>query len=373
MKPSEPAGDERPLYVGQLNTPEWSEIRAEFDGIFDRRFYTNHGPLVAAFERELAERLGVRHAIGMTNGTVALMVAAKAAGLAGKVVVPAFTFPATVQAMTFAGLTPVFCDVDPETHNIDAATVEAAMEAGVAAIAGVHLWGRLCPVDELRKLADREGAMLLFDAAHAFDCSVGDRVAGGLGVFEIFSFHATKVLNCAEGGCVTTNDDALADAIRTARNFHEQQTFTSVPLRINAKMSEAQAAMGLVSLRNIDRWKAANGNRYGRYRDRLSTIDGIRFIDHADGMESNHQYVVIEVDSGFPIDRTELMRHLQDHGVIARRYFYPGMHKATPYNATSWSLPVTDGLCERVLQLPSGDMISDEDIDRVCALIESAG
>lgn len=359
----------KPLFVGQLNIPDQAAVRAAFEGIFERRFYTNHGPLVAQFEARLAAYLGVRHVVCMTSGTVALMVAIKSAGITGKVITPAYTFPATVQAMTYAGVEPVFCDVDPDSHNITVATVRQAMEAGVTAIAGVHMWGRECDVDGLSAFAQAHGLALFFDAAHGMGCASRAQPTGGGGAFEVFSFHATKVLNCAEGGCVSTNDDALADAFRTARNFHEAQTFVDVPLRINAKMSEAQAAMGLVSLDHIEGWIAANKARYERFAARLSTADGVRFVDHAKGITSNYQYVVFEVREGHPLTQDRLMERLKSAGIVARRYFYPGMHKAVPYNTRAWDLPQTDALCGRVLQVPSGDMVGDADIDRICDII----
>jgi dTDP-4-amino-4,6-dideoxygalactose transaminase len=367
--------DPSPLYVGQLNTPDIDAARSEFRAIFERRFYTNHGPLVAEFERRLADRLGVAHVICMTNGTVALMVGAAAAGLTGDVITPAFTFPATVQALSFAGLNPVLADVSPEWHSMTPDTARAAMadpSAPVAAIAPVRMWGRSTIEDDegFAALANELDAALMFDAAHALGAGEGNRLAGGGGLFEVFSFHATKVLNCAEGGCLTTNDDAFAAAARTAANFHDRPDDVDVRLRINAKMSEAQAAMGLLGLDTLDAVLDANAQRYAHYRDRLDDVPGLRFVDHAAGLVSNHQYVVIEVEDGFPVSQAALMQHLHDDGIIARRYFYPGMHEAPPYNEQHWDVPVTDGLCNRVLQLPSGEMIDGPDIDRVCRSIE---
>ncbi len=368
--------DPSPLYVGQLNTPDRDAARREFRTIFERRFYTNHGPLVAEFERRLADRLGVAHVICMTNGTVALMVGASAAGLTGDVITPAFTFPATVQALSFAGLNPVLADVSPQWHSMTPDTARAAMastSSRVAAIAPVRMWGRFTGEEEkgFAALANELDAALMFDAAHALGAGEGDRLAGGGGLFEVFSFHATKVLNCAEGGCLTTNDDAFAAAVRTAANFHDRPDDVDVPLRINAKMSEAQAAMGLLGLDALESVLEANARRYAHYRDRLDGMPGIRFVDHADTLVSNHQYVVMEVEERFPISQAELMQHLHNDGIIARRYFYPGMHEAPPYNEQDWNVPVTDGLCNRVLQLPSGEMIANDDIDRVCRSIEA--
>ena len=357
------------LHVGQLNVPDRKAVMRSFEGIFDRRFFTNHGPLVAEFEERIARRLGVKHAICVTNGTVALMVAMEVAGLSGKVVVPAFTFPATVQAITYAGLQPVFCDVDSRYHCITAETVRVAMEDGCSAILGVRMWGRGAGIDALSSLAQENGLELMLDSAHAFGCVQGGVPVGSTGLFEVFSFHATKVLNCTEGGCVTTNDDNLAAAIRTSSNFHDRAGDVSVPLRINAKMSEAQAAMGLLGLERLDEIIEGNRHRYNLYRRLLSEIPGIRFFDHAEDIASNYQYVVIEVQDSFPLSQHDLMRNLKSQGIFARRYFFPGMHEAPPYNLKKWSLPVTDDLCCRVLQLPSGEVVSDADIEWVCRSI----
>lgn len=362
----------RRLYVGQLNTPPVETVLTAFEGIFERQFYTNHGPLVAEFEERLAEYLGVRHAICTTNGTVALMVAARSIGLQGDVVVPAFTFPATAQALSFAGLRPVFCDVDPQQHTITVDAVRAAMTGDTSALLGVHLWGRACDIDGLQALANETNATLMFDAAHAFGGSYRGQKIGGFGALEVFSFHATKILNCTEGGCITTNDDAIAAAVRTAANFHDQHTFADVPLRINAKMSEAQAAMGLLSLGDLEENIAANRARYERYRSLLADIPGVSFSDHAVPGASNYQYVVCRVDRAqFGLDRDHLVAALLDEGVVAKRYFYPGLHRVEPYSGTPWELPITDALCASLIQLPTGHAVTEADVDRVCGAIRA--
>lgn len=362
-----PSSSGKRLFVGQLNAPSTKKAVDAFTQIFDRHFYTNHGPLVTEFEAELAKFFDVKHVICMTNGTMALMVAAKSIGLRGDVVVPAFTFPATAQALSAAGLNPVFCDVDPDLHNITVDTVRAALTADTGAIVGVHMWGRACGIDGLQDLADEKGLDLIFDAAHAVGCTYKGRKIGGFGSCEVFSFHATKVLGCAEGGCVTTNEDDVAAAVRTAANFHDQQTFAQVPLRTNAKMSEAQAAMGLLSLEEIDTYIAANRHRYLRYQDKLADISGISFCAHAGEEDSNFQYVVCGVEQkAFGASRDQLLHALHLKNIMARRYFNPGLHKAFPYAETAWNLPSTDLLCSKVIQFPSGSDISDADIDRVC-------
>jgi dTDP-4-amino-4,6-dideoxygalactose transaminase len=360
-----------PLHVGQLYLPEWKKTEEMFRGIFRRRYFTNHGPLVKELDRRFAEHLGVAHAVGVTNGTVALMVAIQALELRGEVIVPAFTFPATVQSLTWAGLTPVFCDVDPATHNINAILAEPLITPRTSAILGVHLWGRACDPDGLTALCVKRGLSLLYDAAHAIDCSHAGRKIGGFGRVETFSFHATKVLNGAEGGCLTTNDGVLADRIRSVRNFHLTEGLAKVPLRINGKMTEAQAAMALLGLDDLADNIARNRAIWNVYKERAAAWSGVGFVDTAAGGQSNHQYVVLEVDPASPLTRDELLHLLRAENVLARRYFMPGVHRMPPYrDRFRGSLPATDALCQRLLQLPVGAAISVETASRIADLMD---
>lgn len=363
-----------PLHVGQLNLPSWERFQAAFQDIFRRRWFTNHGPLVRLLEERLAEFLGVRHVVCMTNGTLALMVSLKALELRDQVIAPAFSFPATVQAITWAGLDPVLCDVDPVRHTITAETVRPRLTAGVSAILGVHLWGRACDPKGLAALAREHGLSLLFDAAHAFGCTHSGRHISGLGQVEAFSFHATKVLNATEGGCATTNDDGVAARLRTIRNFHAQETFAWVDMRLNAKMSEAQAAMALLSLEDYPLNAAANRESLLAYAEGLADLPGLRLILPDAGEESNCQYAVVDVDAeGVGLTRDELTRLLEAENVLARRYFMPGIHRSPPYCRTHPqfvdALPVTDRLSSRLLQLPSGQTVTREQITRTCELL----
>ena len=233
--------NDEPLPVGQLYFPSRERFRKAFDGIFDRRYFTNHGPLVNKLDQEIAEYLGTRHAVCVTNGTIAIMIACVAMGLKGSVIVPSFTFPATVQALVWAGLEPIFCDIDPETHCISADLASTLIREDTSAIFGVHVWGRPCNTRQLSKIGEQFNIKIFYDACHAFGCGHESRKIGNFGELEIFSFHATKVLSSGEGGCITTNDDELAERLRTIRSFHESHTYSDCPLRINGKMSEAQA------------------------------------------------------------------------------------------------------------------------------------
>ncbi|XKH39411.1 DegT/DnrJ/EryC1/StrS family aminotransferase [Azospirillum doebereinerae] len=235
--PRPPEGFETPLHVGQLNLPAAEAFREAFDGIFDRRFFANHGPLEQRLDRELASLFGVRNAVSVVNATAALMLVLRALDLDGEVIVPSFTFPATVQAVVWAGLRPVFCDIDPQTQTLTAARVAPKIGPATAAVLGVHIWGRGCDPLELEALTASRGVKLVFDAAHAVGATFRGRRFGGFGNAEVFSFHATKILNGAEGGCITTDDDDLAARLRTMRSFHDTDERVPGLLRLNAKIS----------------------------------------------------------------------------------------------------------------------------------------
>ncbi len=365
---------EPPLHVGQLNIPPFAEFREAFEDIFARRFFANHGPLEQELDQALAGFLGVRNAISVVNGTAALMLVLKALGVQGEVITTAFTFPATVQAVVWAGLEPVFCDVDPVSHMLTAPLVEARIGPRTAAILGVHVWGRGCDPLALEDLARSRGLRLIFDAAHATGCTFAARRIGGFGDAEIFSFHATKILNGGEGGCITTNDDDLAERLRTMRSFHDRSTADPGLLRLNAKLSEAQAAMALLGLRHLPERIEDNRRRYELYRRELAGIPGLTFLDYAAGEQSNRQFVVTAVrPSEFGLTRDQLQSVLQERQVLARQYFAPGVHRTPPFcDAGIADLPVTDQLCETLLQLPTGQAITLEHVRAICGIIRAA-
>ncbi len=363
---------ETPVHVAQVNLPAWDEVERAFRGIFERRFFANHGPLVRELDAAFAEATGVDHAVCVTNGTVALMILAQALELSGEVIVPAFTFPATVQALRWAGLEPVFCDVDPQTHMICAATVGPLITPRTRGVMGVHLWGRACDPDGLQALCEDHGLALMFDACHAVACTHRGAPIGGLGAGEAFSFHATKVLNGGEGGCITTNDAGLAARLRTIRSFHPGETFAQVPTRMNGKMSEAQAALALISLKDLPVNVEANRRRYEQYAAILAEVPGLDLVRYDPREENSFQYVVVEVaPEAFGLNRDQLLAALAAENILCRRHFYPAVHRMAPFDRSPLRLPVTEQLCERLIQLPNGQAMDVQDVTRVGEAIQS--
>lgn len=362
------------LHVGAPNLAPWGEFARLARGSFARRWLTNRGPLVQQLEASLAQQLGVSDVIVCANGTVALELAARAADLSGEVILPSFTFVATAHALQWQGLRPVFADVDPHTYNLDPAAVEALITPATSAIVGVHLYGRPCAIGPLQALADRHGLALLFDAAHAFGCAADGRPIGGHGLCEVFSFHATKVFNTAEGGAIATNDSAFAERVRLLQNFGFAGEDRVVALGLNGKLNELNAALGLANLRHLPRFVAINRRHHQRCQRELAAVEGLRLIDFSGQSASNYHYLIVEVDAeSFGCDRDQLKDHLVAHGVLARRYFTPGCHRQPPYNghALRQPLPHTERLSDRLLALPNGSQLGGADVGRICRLIRS--
>jgi dTDP-4-amino-4,6-dideoxygalactose transaminase len=290
---------------------------------------------------------------------------------------PSFTFVATASAMRWLGLRPVFADVDPATHTLDAARAEEAITQRTSAILGVHVWGRPCDVEALQEIAHRRGIALFFDAAPAFDCSHRGIKIGRFGVAEVVSFHATKVLNTFEGGAILTDDDELAERTRRMTRFGFQDVDLVVDLGLNAKLSEAAGAMGLAQLARLDEVIALNRAHQQRYAAGLAGLPGLTVTRNPEAEGANCHYVVLEVDGrDGPLERDVLLRVLEAENVLARRYFYPGCHRMVPYAAeqprAGERLPATTALAERVLQLPTGTAMTPADVDTVCAIIRRA-
>ena len=364
----------QPLPVGQLYFPAWDAYERAFRELFARQYYTNQGPLAERLEALLAARMKVRHAICVTNATVGLSMVADALGIEGNVVMPSFTFVASAQAMSWSKLLPAFCDIDPQTHHMNLCHLDRLLAQGASAVMAVNLWGDTYDMPALEEVAKRHGVPLFFDSAHGFGCSFKGKPLGGFGKAEVFSFHATKVMSTGEGGCITTNDDDFAERLRNIRSSYGVRAHVQVRRTANGRMSEAQAAIGLMNLENIDAIVERNRRLHECYQGGLQSLPGlsVRVPTRAD--KTNWQYLILEiVPDEFGLSRDQLYTVLQQEGVIARRYFYPGTHRSPPFNHISPAhLPETDLLCNRVLQLPLGARTDEAIVRRIVELVKNA-
>jgi dTDP-4-amino-4,6-dideoxygalactose transaminase len=363
------------LHVGRPNIGSREAFFRRMEDMLDRDWLTNNGPFVRDFEQRIAELTGARHCIAMCNGTIALEIAVRALGMKGEVIVPSFTFVATAHCLQWQEITPVFCDIDPDTHTIDPEKIEQLITPKSTGIIAVHLWGRPCNIEALQEIADRRGLKLLYDASHALGVSHRGKMIGNFGDAEVFSFHATKFVNCFEGGAIVTNDDSMAGKIRLMKNFGFSGLDNVIYLGTNGKMSEPSAAMGLTSLESMEKFISINCENYCNYRAAMKGIPGIRLIEYDEKEKNNYQYVVLEIDEAvLGLSRDQLVEILHAENVRARKYFYPGIHRMEPYSSyypnAGLLLPQTEKVSNTVLCLPTGTSVAKKDIRIICDLIQ---
>ncbi len=360
-----------PIPVGQLYFPSWQRYEVAFREIFDREYYNNNGPLLNELENKLQLYLGVKHVICTGSATLGLMIAAQALELSGKVIIPAHTFVATAQSLRWAGIEPVFCDVDQSTHHIDMNKLELLIDENVSGILAVNLWGGASDVVALEAVAKQHKLKLYFDSAQAFGCRVGDVAIGNFGHLEVFSFHATKILSAGEGGCVCTNDDELAARLKAIRPSYGDENSVDIAKVANTRMSEAQAAVALMNFEDLDINMQRNENIFNLYGSRLSSIDGITLLKPSGVSQSNFQSVVCHINENkFGVSRDTLIELLKMKNILARRYFYPGVHKTLGFSGDNAFLPVTDKLNHSTIQLPIGAFVDSPVVNAICDLIQ---
>jgi dTDP-4-amino-4,6-dideoxygalactose transaminase len=366
-----------PLHVGRPNIGNRDRFLRRANEILDRGWLSNNGPVVQEFERKIADYLGVTHCVAMCNGTIALEIATRALDLKGEVIVPSYTFIATAHALQWQEITPIFADIDPTTHNLDPQSVRRMITPRTTGIIGVHLWGRASAAEELQALADQHHLRLLFDASHGFGCTHGGAMLGRFGECEVFSFHATKFFNTFEGGAVVTGNGVLAEKMRLMRNFGFAGYDNVIYSGTNGKMTEMAAAMGLTNLEDLDSFVAINRRNYDLYRRGIEDINGLSLLKYDESEANNYQYIVAEVGSEYPVSRDAIVEALHAENVLARRYFWPGCHNMEPYRSyypnAGLVLPNTKRVAERVVVLPSGSTISEEDIRAIVAVLKVLG
>jgi len=363
------------LHVGRPNIANRARFLELVGDMLDRCWLSNDGPLVREFERRLARNIGVEHVIAICNGTIALEIAIRALELTGEVIVPSYTFVATAHALHWQGITPVFADIDPETHCLDPESVQSLVTPRTSGVIAVHLWGRPAPIAALQSLCAERALKLVFDAAHAFWASHAGRNIGNFGDCEVFSFHATKFLNSLEGGAIATNDAGLAAKMRLMRNFGFAGYDNVIHPGTNGKMVEACAAMGIANLESIEAIVAANKRNYEAYADGLGGLPGLRLLRYDETQRNNRQYIVVEIGPEYGCTRDEIITVLHAENVLARRYFWPGCHRMQPYcdlfPSADAHLPHTNDVAARVIVLPTGMAIGAEEIATICAILRT--
>lgn len=363
----------KPINVTQPLLPDLEEFVPYLQEIWKNKILTNGGPYHQQLESALCEYLGVKHISLFTNGTIALVTALQTLRISGEVITTPYSFVATAHSLLWNGINPVFVDIDPNTLNLDPNKIESAVTPYTTAVMPVHVYGHPCDVAAIQKVADRYNLRVIYDAAHAF----GVRDEGGsilrYGDLSVLSFHATKVFNTFEGGAIVCPDAKTKQRVDHLKNFGFVDEVTVVAPGINGKMSEFNAALGLLQLKGID---AALNKRKAidiYYRERLEGVRGIRSLPDAGETVANYAYFPILVQADYPLGRDELYEKLRDNGIYARRYFYPlitdfPMYRDLP-SASRSNLPVASKAASEVICLPIYPDLSKEHVDAVVKLI----
>ena len=360
------------ILVTRSSMPELQEYINEIKSIWDTHWLTNMGVKHQELQKNLIHYMGVEQIELLTNGHMALELSMQAFNLEGEVITTPFTFASTTHAIVRNGLKPVFCDIDPITFTMDPSKIEKLITDKTSAIVPVHVYGNICNIEEIDRIAKKYGLKVIYDAAHTFGETYKGKGIGTFGDASCFSFHATKVFNTIEGGCVCYHDEEFGRALYKLKNFGIRNEEIVDGVGANAKMNEFCAAMGLCNLRHVDEEIAKRKTVVERYREHLENVEGIQLSPIQENVESNYAYFPVIFDEKvFGASRNEVMDKLAENGIGARKYFYPltnsfeCFHGEFDVNET----PIARHLSLRVLTLPLYADLSVEDVDRICKII----
>lgn len=362
-----------PIFVAQPTMPPLEEFIPYLEQIWRNKILTNVGPYHVEFEKALCEYLGVANISLFNNGTIALLVALQSLRVTGEVITTPYSFVATAHSLLWNGIKPIFVDIDPQTMNLDPSGIEAAITPQTTAIMPVHCYGHPCDVDSIQKIAETYGLKVIYDAAHAFGVRTRSGSVLNHGDLSVLSFHATKVFNTFEGGAIVCHSAAIKKRIDQLKNFGYDGEIKVVMPGINGKMSEFNAAFGLLQLKRLDAALERRAVIDARYRNLLKDVGGIRCLPDAGEEVSNHAYFPVMVGPEYPLGRDALYQKLRDANIFARRYFYPLISDFPMYrnlaSAAPANLPNARKVADSILCLPMSSNLGDQDIDRVVACI----
>ena len=362
------------ILVTRSSMPELDEYIKEIEELWDSHWLTNMGVKHMMFQEELKNYMGVENVELFTNGHMALELTLQAMNLQGEVITTPFTFASTTHAIVRNGLQPVFCDIDSNTYTMDVQKLEQMITDHTCAIMPVHVYGNICDVEEIERIAQKYELKVIYDAAHAFGETYKEKNVGCFGDASCFSFHATKVFNTIEGGAVCYRDKQLGEALYELKNFGIRGPEEVSAVGANAKMNEFCAAMGLCNLRHVDEEIAKRKAVSDRYRERLESVEGIRLSTVQRDVRSNYAYFpVVFEEKQFGASRAEVQDKLAVHGIGARKYFYPLTNTFSAFHGLYdvTQTPVALHISKRVLTLPLYADLSLENVDRICEIIMS--
>lgn len=367
-----------PIYITRPLLPDLEKVTEKMKQIWDSKWLTNNGPLHDLLESRLRSYLKVEDIVLFVNGTLALTLGIKAMKLTGEVITTPFTFPATLLSLDWNGLSPVFCDIENDTFNMDANKIECLITDKTSAILAVHVFGNPCCVNTIKNIAEKYHLKVIYDGAHSFGSEINGIPAGRYGDITMFSFHATKLFNTVEGGALAISDRSLAEKLRALKNFGFDIREDVVSSGTNAKLNEIQAAVGLEVLNIVDIERHKRRFLHSIYVRELSEIKGIRIVTSSDDDGQSFQYFTIEIDKDkYGISRDELYLEMKNRNVHARRYFYPLCSSFSWYreieSARPENLPVANMAVNNVLCLPYYGDLGEETAVRICRIIKQIG
>lgn len=362
---------EKPILVTRSSLPPFEEYVEAIRPIWEKAWLTNFGENHNQLQQELRDYLKVPCVSLFTNGHMALELCLQAMNLSGEVITTPFTFVSTTHAIIRNGLTPVFCDINPEDYTMDVSQIESLITEKTTAIVPVHVYGNICNIDQIEAIAQKHKLKVIYDAAHAFGETYYGKNVAGFGDASMFSFHATKVFHTIEGGAITTSDEALERRLFRLKDFgiRDEETIDSVGS--NAKMNEFQAVMGLCNLRHLAGEIEKRRKVVERYHANLDGVKGLKLNKIREGVQSNYAYFPVVFTEAFSRNRDEVFAALREANIYARKYFYPLTNSLQCFEGRFdvSATPVAKKISDEVLTLPMSASLTMEEVDLICEVI----
>lgn len=366
----------KPIYITRPIFPNLKEFTKELKDIWKSQWVSNNGPKHQLFEKKIKKVLKVPYVSLFNNGTTALLTAIRALKLTGEVITTPFTFPATPHSLTWNNITPVFCDIDPVTMNIDSDKIESLITPRTSGILAVHVFGTPCDVVKIQQIANKHKIKVIYDAAHAFGTRINNIGIGNFGNITMFSFHPTKLFHSGEGGALTCRDQLLKNRVDLLKNFGIKGQEAVIDIGINGKMNELQAALGLTILRYVNEERKKRKLLYDAYKQCLKHVQGITILEHPKHIQNSYQYFVIRIDEKqFGKSRDYVYEQLKKYNVFVRKYFYPLCSKYSHYknlpSSKKNNLSVANKVATEVLSMPFYGRLSVSNIEKICNILKS--
>lgn len=357
--------NDKPIFVTMPSLAPLDEYSELLKGVWERGILTHNGPLVQQLEQDLCKKLNIDHFVAVSNGTIAIQMAVKALKLKGEIITTPFTWVATVSAIKWENCTPVFCDIDAETLNIDPAKIEALITDKTTAIMPVHVFGNPCDVEAIEAIAKKHSLKVIYDAAHAIGSTYNGKSLLAYGDISATSLHATKLLNTAEGGGCIANDKELHEKLKRIRFFGHDDSKDVIEDGFNGKLTEVHAALGLANMKYYDEVLADRKRKYEMYKNTLSADKSLSFQHNKTG-ESNYSYFPVIFESEETLLKVE--KRLNEHKIFPRRYFYPSVNTYTKI-VDYQPMPISEDISKRILCLPLYWKLAVEEVERICGII----